>query len=363
MGAYQPVVAKYAETFGPVGSRWGDGHRPARPFHAALPVAQISSVTFAHDNATTYTVTIDGIAITLAAPAGADATAIANNFIAAILAHATVSQIVHPYLYAAGVMRLRALKPGTAFTLTATESGGAGTGTEATVTANDAGGSLNAGAPAFRAAGGSDAGLIRLPTSDTDIFVGIVQHQHQDGELERAHSESTYTPGDQVPVDPDGGHVEVCANGCNVGDLVHVVKTTGVFRSAGLTGQVTRVTVAAAPADSVWFILTIYVPSTGQTFTVRYLADATSTDTEVRDGLGDALNAELTTGFGFAAVDVSTNAIDITGPAGIPFTVVANHADLTVANQSLSGSLPLKDARWKFAAAAGAKSVVEHFVP
>jgi hypothetical protein len=363
MGAYQPIPLKYAETFGPVGSRWGDGHRPARPRHAALPVAQISSVTFAHDNATTYTVTIDGYAITLAAPAGADATEIAEAFIAAILADATASQIVHPYLYAAGVMRLRALEPGTAFTLTATESGGAGTGTEATETANSAGGSFNAGAPVFRAANGSDAGLVRLPTDDTDIFEGVVQFQHEDAELERAHSESLYKPGDQLPVDPDGGHVEVCADGCDVGDPVHVVKTTGAWRSSGLTGQVTRVTAAADPADSVTFVLTIFVPSTGQVFNVPYAADATSTNTEVRDGLGDYINAALTASFGFSAADVSTDAIDITGPAGIPFTVVANHADLTVANQSLTGSLPIKDARWEFAAAAGHKSVVRHFVP
>lgn len=359
MGIYQPVIQKYAETFGPVGSRTGDGHRPARPYRAALPVAQVDTFEFVDDNSTVYSITIEGIVFTVAGTVG-DADAIAQAFVADIMAHHTANQIVRPVFDGSGGLTLTARKPGVGFTATAGVAGGAGTNTRTATTANNAGVSLPAGAPVFRAANGTNAGLIRLPTDDTDKFVGVVQFRHEPVELETSYSGFAYGPGDQVPVDPDGAHIVIASTGCAPNDPVHVVKLTGAYRNSGLTGQVTRVTVAANPADSVNMYIQIRNDVTGEVYQVPAAADGTSTGTEVRDAFGDFINANLS---GFTSADVSTDAIDITGPAGVPFTVIEGNAEITVANQSLGGTVLLPGAYWDSVATAGQKAVMIHHVP
>lgn len=365
MGAYQSYIQEIPDVLGPLGQRWGDGHRPARNFHAGLPVAQVDSITIVDaSDGTTLTVVIDGITFTSLDSVGVGAAGIAAGFVSQINAHHLANQIVKAADQGSGVFHLTAKRRGTAFTATASAAGGASTATRAAVTANNAGVDIDAGMPMFRPAGGSNAGFARLPAATTDVFLGVVQHRHTGIEMENNVTAHAYPAGSQIPVDPDGMHVVLCTTGCNPGDPVHVALTTGLYRNSGLTGQVTRVTVAASPSDSVTFSIFITNNSTGATYEFEYLADASSTSTEVRDGLEAAIDAGTAT-HGFSAVDVSTDAIDITGPAGVSFTVLPGQtgSELTVANQSGAGSILLPNARWESAAAAGNKALMAHDVP
>lgn len=231
MGIYQNTVFQRAEAYGPVGSRVGDGHRPAIHYRNSPPVAQVDSVTLVdNSNGTTWTVLIDGISFSVAD----SSTTGAADFVAAINAHATASQIVRATLSTSLIFLLTARNAGTAFTCTTSVAGGTSTATRASVTANSAGQALSAGMPVFQSSGASSASLVALPAAMTDRFVGLVQFRHEDAELEQAHSASLYPAGSQVPVDPNGKHVVIASTAVSVGDPVFVTLTTGAFSNDGV---------------------------------------------------------------------------------------------------------------------------------
>jgi hypothetical protein len=253
MGIYQNTVFKYAETFGPVGSRYGDGHRPARQYHAALPVAQVSSITIVNNSdGTTFSFTLDGIAFSLADTFG-NAAAVAAEFADLVNEHPLASQIARAEDQGGGVLHLTARSPGTAFTATDTSAGGTGTLTVATVTANNAGVSLSPGQPVFMAAANTDPGLIQLPSANTDVFMGVVQFRHEDAELESTPTGFSYPPGTHVPVDPNGAHVVTVETAVLPGDNVFVRfqnGTIGAWRNDNAGGDAVQITGARFLSNS-----------------------------------------------------------------------------------------------------------------
>ncbi len=365
MGIYQPVTFERAEAFGPVGSRYGDGHRPSRTFRNTSPVAQVDSVTYVDNNdGTTLNVVVDGIRFEFLDTAGAGATALANLFINAINAHPTASQIVRAHLFAAGVMHLTARTPGTAFTATAGANAvGTSTATRAAVTANNAGQNIAAGNPAFRGSGGTDAMLARLPTGITDVFLGVVRHRHEDAELQTTPTGFAYPAGSIMPVDPNGMHVLMPETAVNPGDRVFVRFTGGTVgawsNGSGQGAKVVRVTVTAATNTKLYSLVIEDVD--GSTYTIEGTSDGSATVTEIRDLLGDRINFLA---IPFTAADVSTDAIDITADvAANNFTVTEVDSELTQADQTAFGLILIENARWESRAAAGNKALMAHTVP
>ena len=246
MGTYQNVIQERAEQFGHIGSRTGSGHRPARHYHAALPGAQIDDVTYTFDAATVYTTSVDGIAVVVDGADVADLAALVDAKITAVNSHPQISQIVEATLQAAGVMRLRARTPGTAFTTLATEVGGTGAGTPATTVANVPGTALDAGVPVFQAAAATNPRLVALPAAGTDIFRGMVQFRHRAADLSNTPAGSSYQPGEQVPVDPDGPHIAAPEVAVQPGDIVTVRFQNGTVGAWSNVADADHITIAGA---------------------------------------------------------------------------------------------------------------------
>lgn len=364
MGVFQQVVQQYADAFPHVGSRYGSGHRPARHYINASKVAQVDSVTFTHDNATQYTVIVDGIAHIVLAGTGADATEDAEAMIALINAHQTTSQIVFAFLFAAGVMHLRARVPGRAFTATTAVSGGAGTATRAGVTANSLGEPVNAGDPMFRPSGGTNARTCRLPAASTDIFLGLVQFRQRSAELETLPDANAYPSGSQVPVDPNGEHVARPEQNVHPGDPVRVNVATNRLRSSDIssTAQVSQVQATAATNTKLYSFI-IHNLATDGYHVIEYLSDGSATVTEIRDGLGDRINFLA---IPFTAADVAADAISITADvAGNPFEILEVDSELAVTTPTpnVTGTILIANASWTTETAANEKGCLTYEVP
>lgn len=366
---FQSYVQQLPEPLGPLGQRWGDGHRPARCYHAGFQIAQVDSVTIVDANdGTTITVVVDGITFTSLDTVGTGAAGIAANLVALINAHPSANQIVKAADQGSGVFYLTAKNRGTAFTATAGAAGGTSTATRAAVTANNAGVDVDAGMPMFRAAGGSNASLVKLPTADTDIFVGIVQFRHEDINFQLAPSaQHAYPAGSQIPVDPDGMHVVLASEAVTPGAPVRVTKTTGLYRTTdtGSTAQISTVTFSAV--NSTLYVLGFTVNNLNGTqsfYRATYTSDGSATATEIRDGLQASMISQA---IPITPVDLSTDGLTLTSDvAGASFTVAEDPTGsiaFAAVTASVTGTLLLKNATWESVAAAGNKALVAIDVP
>jgi hypothetical protein len=362
MGTFQPVVQERVEQFGVVGSRTGSGHRPARHFHAALAIAQLDDVTYTFDAATVYTTSVDGISVVVDGADVADLAALVDAKIAAINAHPQISQIVAATLLSAGIMRLRARTPGTAFTTLATEAGGGGAGTPATTVANVAGTALDSGDPVFQDAAATNPRLVAVAAAVTDIFKGMVQFRHRAGDLQNTPAGSTYAAGEQIPVDPDGPHIVAPETDVAPGDDVFVsTATNGWSNGSGQAAQVERVTATGATNDKLYSIV-LRDLQTLQAHVIDFTADASATVTEIRDGLIARINGLPIPWT--AAVGAGADDLDITADVATNnFVVDEVDAELTVANQVAYALIRIAPGQWLTNTTSGNKGEVTFDVP
>lgn len=367
MGTFQNVVFERTEQFAQIGARHGSGHRDARHKHLVLPGAQLDSHTFTFDAATAYTVSVDGIQVaSVAAGATADLNALVDEVITQVNAHPQGSQIVAADLLSAGVMRLRARIPGTAFVSARTVTGGGGTDTITTPTANVTGAAADAGASLFTTAAQTNMRLVAAPANADDVFQGLAQFRHRGAELETTPTGSAYPAGSQVPVDPDGAHIVAPETQVQPGDPVFArfqgTGTAGALSNgSGQAAQVERVTATGATNDKLYSIV-LRDLQTLQSHVIDFTADATATVTEIRDGLIARINGLPIPWT--AAVGAGADDLDITADNALnPFAVDEVDAELTVANQVAFDLIRITPAQWLSSTAPGNKGIVTYDVP
>lgn len=364
MGIFQQVVQQLPDTLGAVGQRYGDGHSPSRDYHAGLPAAQVDRVAIVDANdGTTITVIVGGITFTSLDTVGTGASGIVDGLAAQINAHYLASQIVKATNQGSGYLYLTSRVVGQAFTATASASGGTSTATRSAITANNAGVDVDAGMPMFRAASGTNPALAKLPTLDSDVFLGIVQFRHRGLRLESLPTQHSYPAGSQLPVDPDGMHVVIASETVHPGDRVRVTKTTGLFRTTdtGSTAQITTVTFTAV--NSTFYALAFDVTNLDGThsfYRATYTSDGSATATEIRDGLQASMISQA---IPITPVDLSTDGLTLTSDvAGASFTIAedptASIAQSTT-TASVAGTVLLpSNARWESYATSGNKALI-----
>lgn len=219
---FQSSVSQYADVLGPVGTRWGAGHKPERTYiNDRANTAQVASLTITHAATETLTATINGVPITGAT--GADANAARDTLIAAINASTFVNADVVASSGGAGVVTLTARTAGVPFTVTGSGSGASDL-TVAAVTANSTEEPLN---PGLAVVGGANDGSCRLPYADAQVIVGVVARAQVGIELEDVSSAYQYEASTPLPVGYSGAYVVEVENSVTPADPVHVRFTAG----------------------------------------------------------------------------------------------------------------------------------------
>lgn len=196
----QTTIAQ-AESFGPLGSPFGDFALPRNAHNNATEVAGVYNIAFTFASAQTHTITINGFATVIAG--NTDDATTATDALAAMQAVAGYSGVVTFAAGASGSITATEDTPGAIVSISGAASGGAAT-TVTTTTATVNNDDLDPGVMVFKNINNNGLFLPRAAAASPLIVAGVVMHRHE-GVDRRLTTEYVYPTGSQVPFIYRGG--------------------------------------------------------------------------------------------------------------------------------------------------------------
>lgn len=310
---------------------------------------QVQTVTITPVDATTYTITLNGLAIAVvSASSGATAASIRDQLVAAIRARSELDGILSAFPFSATALRITALVAGTGFTI----SVGANL-SNANTQANGTPEAIPFGRGVVRRTAGGDQS-VTLPSADSDEFIGVCARVHSNVDPANSNANSAMPFSDLSIVKRGMVWVEVdtaVTDGQNAylrfatgGDAGAV----GTFRpNKGGTAQVDRIAVGGATNSSSYQVAI-------EGLVAIYVSDASATVDEICQGLADAINF-LVAEHGLllaAAADLANDRVDITstdpGNAFVTSIVANPGTNLTLSQVTANAGDRAKRIRGRF---------------